>query len=289
MSSPVYPVSFRREVADGMVQLTFEDYRWYARETDAETLYYPSVSYILSHGWPKGQGFHQWLANLPSYEDSRAIMEQAGHRGSKVHIAGHAILLGEPWPWDRVPYGYKEPLSGEEMQYVITLGNFLRIYQPIITRVEETVYSEEHGYAGTLDLECLIDEALLLWDRRKKRPPLSGTLVRVSLDWKTSGDIYMTHKLQIAAYNKCYPEAEYFGVVQLGNKSKEGFKLWVRPKEPAPGRRNYFDAFMLAKGVFDFQMGQVDPKIYDVPEVLDYREFVKQDESLKDDTQRPEI
>src|SRR3954471_22229820 len=83
----------------GIVQVTIADERWYVKEerdgkTDLPALrYVPSVTWITGH-YPKGIHFYKWLAEQ-GWDESQAIKQAAGDKGSKVHEALSAILRGE--------------------------------------------------------------------------------------------------------------------------------------------------------------------------------------------------
>ncbi len=90
-----------REVDEkrGIVQVTIADERWYVKEEkDVKTdlpifKYVPSVTWICGF-YPKGLQFYKWLAEH-SWDESQAIKQAAGDKGSKVHDAISAILRGE--------------------------------------------------------------------------------------------------------------------------------------------------------------------------------------------------
>src|SRR5690242_10192739 len=89
-----------RETDDkrGIVQVTIADERWYMKPgndplTKLPTmLAVPSVTWIAGH-YPKGIGFYKWLADK-GWDESQAIKQAAGNKGSKVHHAIDAILDG---------------------------------------------------------------------------------------------------------------------------------------------------------------------------------------------------
>jgi hypothetical protein len=119
-------------------------------------------------------------------------MNTKADRGTIVHAAVDAYLKGKP-------------MTKEEMQALLAEANvpksmwkstagmisgameFLFDAEPEVLWHEETVYSREHGYAGTPDLICRMDV---------------GTTLNVPavVDYKTSKSIYDEVALQLVAY-----------------------------------------------------------------------------------------
>lgn len=82
-----------------------------------------------------------------------------------------------------------EPVVSEEAMIAASAGeDFLKRggIQPI--EMEQTVWSESHVYAGTLDLLCNTSEGLAI------------------IDFKTSKGVYPEHKMQLAAYRNAVNE-----------------------------------------------------------------------------------
>src|SRR3990167_9760860 len=87
-----------REVKNGLVRVTTVSERWYAMTQDDPTtklpvwVYVPSVTWICEF-YPKGIGFYKWLA-ATGWDESQALKEAAGDKGSKVHAAIVDLLDG---------------------------------------------------------------------------------------------------------------------------------------------------------------------------------------------------
>ena len=67
--------------------------------------------------------------------------------------------------------------------------------QPI--KIEQTVWSDVYGYAGTMDLLAVVNGKLTI------------------LDWKTSKALHPEYKLQVAAYAKALLEMGHGDVEQM--------------------------------------------------------------------------
>jgi len=110
--------------------------------------------------------------------------EKAGVRGTAVHDALEALVLGRPLP---------EDLNEEELHLVGGATAFLNQRKSKILASEMIVFNRTEGYCGTLDL----------WDIDADGTPWI-------LDYKTSKNVYPNHAVQQVAYQR----AE-FAIVQM--------------------------------------------------------------------------
>lgn len=263
-----FPIQIKHQVIPGVVQLTLNDKRWYAVEQkDGSYLYYPSVTWILDV-YPKGIGFHKWLASLPDYETGRQMLNAAGDRGSKVHWGISQLVKNETIHLSDIPYGYSEPFTGEEWEFLMSFVSWFKIFRPLSFMVEQPVISEKHGYAGTADLVCVVDEGLLLSfnPRSKKAPVKSGKQVTCLFDWKTSRNIYDSHKLQVYAYTEPL-KVDYVGILRLGASNKNGFEFWIS-KVDSKERPDYFGKFLSCFEIWKHEHGNARPITIHAPEEL---------------------
>lgn len=151
-------------------------------------------------------------ARLGEKRAHQKALEDAGNIGKQLHALIEWNLrreLGqEPGP---------EPLISREAARSFACYERWREgagLEPV--RIEQTVWSDEHGYAGTLDLYARL---------------VSGGDVRyATLDWKTGKAIYGEAKLQAAAYRQA--------LIELGHADRACWGLVVRlPKaqeDPEP-------------------------------------------------------
>ncbi|HEY4756410.1 MAG TPA: hypothetical protein VIH28_10170 [Ignavibacteriaceae bacterium] len=239
----------REDLGNGIVRINLDELRYY----QINEKFYPSVTWILDVGFPKGYGFKKWLAALPDWETGQQILYKAGDRGSKVHWGIQQLLSGLPISINDIPYGYSDSFTHEEWTYLLSFMNWYEDWKPLIFSIEETVWSDEFGYAGTADLICKIDI-------NKDGKPL-----RFLLDWKTSGAIYDNHKLQVAAYAEAR-DIENIGIIRLGTKHKKGYEFWHC--EDDIEINNYFHTFYAAYTIFKYQNPDPHPRFVDVPDKL---------------------
>ncbi|HIG93975.1 TPA: hypothetical protein HA234_07305 [Candidatus Woesearchaeota archaeon] len=204
--------------SNGLVQVTYVEERWYHKK-DSD-IFAPSITYVV-HYYPRGAGFDKWLADK-GMDDAEAIKKAAGDKGSRIHAAIEDLLSGKEITFDKKYFskedGTEKDLSVEEWEALLSFSAWHAKYKPKVLRVEETVFQDptedfKSGFAGTVDLVCEIEGELYI------------------IDFKTSKDIYPSHRLQVSAYKhiiqKAYPERKInLAILQVGyprNKNRYKF------------------------------------------------------------------
>lgn len=257
-----YPVIVRREVSPEITQVTTNKYRWYIfKQTKHEFHVVPSVTYVTDSVYAKGKGFDNWQQQH-SIEEAAAILYEAGDRGTRIHAAiCHAILHGRLDFNESYSFLEGRPFSPREVTQLESFSAFWKTLKPKTLKIEQPVINTELGYGGTADFLGVVDEgALLSFNARKKDNGLefSGKPTTILWDWKSGNNLYDSHKMQVAAYaNELQPE--YYGLVQLGTKNGNGFKLWFARRgdllEP------HFEAFKHCLSLFNIYHGKEKPEI----------------------------
>jgi len=245
-------VNLKHEVKPGIVQVNLDERRWYREELeDGSFNYYPSVTWILDY-YPKGIGFKKWLMGLADEAEGNRALREGGDRGSKVHWGVEQLLSRKTLHFSDVPYGYDEPFNANEWSYILTFINWYEDYKPTVLGIEETIIERNNGYGGTIDLDCIIED---------DKPET------VLVDWKTSSQIYDTHKIQLTAYAKAYPKAiDRIMIVKLGHSYKRGYQIWDMDYNEAV--ETYFPLFLAAKRIWEYENKNVVPKFMECPETL---------------------
>ncbi len=207
-----------KDIAGDIVRVTTEDERWYIRPVKTskglpEIMYLPSITWIASY-MPKGIEFYKWLASK-GWDESQAIKETAGARGSKVHSAIEILLKeGEFSFTDEVlntKTGQMEELNADEYSCVMSFIEWYKKYKPEILSVEESFFNQEYGVAGTIDIRCIIDGKHCI------------------VDVKTSKEIHKDYTVQLTGHKLAYDTKDIQHdtyVLQVGytrNKSKYKF------------------------------------------------------------------
>ena len=238
-----------KEIKDkGIIQVTISDERWYIKTNgQGKDIFVPSVTWIASF-FPKGIGFYKWLANT-GWNESQAIKEAAGDKGSKVHLAIVDLLdkkevkMNDQYINNSI--GQKEELTSEEYECLMTFVSWFNKEKPEIVAREMVVFNNKDRYAGTVDLICKIKNELYV------------------VDFKTSQSIWPEHEIQVSAYKHALPGPESFNlaILQIGYKrNKAGYKFTeVEDK---------FDLFLAAKFIWKAETEGIIPLKKDYPEKL---------------------
>jgi len=244
-----------REVDEkqGIVQITTADERWYVRDTtDPETglpkySYVPSVTWITGH-YPKGVEFYKWLASK-GWDESQAIKQAAGDKGSKVHYAITHLLNGFPVAMDakflNPSTGQEEELTLEEYECLMAFADWHNAVQPVTIANEIVVWNDKYGYAGTIDFICEINGHIWI------------------IDFKTSQQVWPEYELQVSAYKHAMADGNGYklGILQVGYKrNKSRFKFTeVEDK---------FDLFLAARMIWRNECETQAPHQKDYPLAL---------------------
>ncbi|MBT9167794.1 MAG: hypothetical protein DDT19_01137 [Syntrophomonadaceae bacterium] len=257
----------------GIVQVTIADERHYLKPSKDEAtglpvyIGVPSVTWIASYYY-KSPYLTKWIAEQ-GWSEAEAIKKAAGDKGSRVHLAIEQILAGEEFRIDTKVLdktsGEMVELSLEELICVKSFCDWRDSVKPEILATEITIFSDKHGYAGTIDLICRIDGVLYV------------------VDFKTSKQVWMEHELQISAYraalesgeNPIYERNENgtdtskmisptdmkTAILQVGyNRNKNGYKFTETIDR--------FDMFLTAKKIWALETDGQDIKVLEFPIVL---------------------
>ncbi len=247
--------------------------RWYFKpgediKTGLPTFkYYPSSTWI-AQCYPKGLPYWRWLADK-GWDQSQAIMIEAGNRGTKVHKLTEDIEKGEEIDIRTAKYsdseGKEDFLTPDEIEAGQSFIRFFDLVKPQVLATEMTIFGK--NWAGTLDsiwrvpqnvkvgYNCTIQKGIWIIDK------------------KTSKDIWPSHKIQLASYS--HADIDYkalgitdkewaerkLGILQLGNKrTKEGYKF--TPIE------DKFELFKHAYAIWEEENPEAKPKQRDLPLIL---------------------
>ena len=210
----------------GIKRVTTFDERWYIFPSDDPNTglpgfdYDPSVTWI-SGKYPKGIQFYKWLADQ-GWDESQAIKQAAGDKGSKVHYAISSLIAGNKLTFESEflnPFtGKLETLTIEEWECLMAFKEWYLVTKPKVIANEILIRNEEHRYAGTIDLLCEIDGQPYV------------------LDFKTGQSIWAEYELQLSAYRHgtlFLPDDVQFdlekaslAILQIGyRRNKNGYKF----------------------------------------------------------------
>jgi hypothetical protein len=257
----------------GIVQCTIADERFYFKagkdpqNGNPVMRAVPSVTWIAGH-YPKNVAFYKWLADK-GWSEAEAIKAAAGDKGSKVHEAISAILAGQEVRIDSKFLNRStdqlEELTFEEVECIKSFIDWkatLKNFEPIAWDV--VVFSEQYGYAGTIDLIARVDGDLYI------------------IDFKTSQNVWPEYEMQVSAYRRTIETGENAihernpngtdgkqinvaglkaAILQIGYRRNKCLYKWTEIED-------CFDLFLHAKAIWQHESGSQQPRKVDLPIVL---------------------
>lgn len=121
------------------------------------------------------------------------ILKKAGDIGTEIHAMAEWVLRREL----KQEVGDEPSLSDEAASGFVAWDDWRKRTNLVPHLIEEVVYSDKYGFAGTLDLFCEMD--LPSEDIDGNPTGLTGR-GKVMADWKSGKAIYVEHRMQTAAY-----------------------------------------------------------------------------------------
>lgn len=244
----------------GIVQVTTDDERFYIREgRDEETgnpkhIWLPSSTWIASFV-PKGIGFYKWLADK-GWDEAEAIKTDRGKYGTRVHKAIELLLTGNEVAMDEElidPYsGMLEHLNYEEYWALNTFAawwkELTKDHTVEVITTEYSVWCQELGFAGTVDVVLKVDEEFWI------------------IDFKTSQNVWLSHEAQLSSYKHALlldPDMKIgnepkLGILQIGyGRNKNGYKF----NEVG----DCFPLWQAAQSFWQREQGKAKPRQVDLP------------------------
>lgn len=190
------------------------------------------ASSIVKEGLPMSEGLLQWKlqhalrAGKQGLSDaealSRAELEEAADVGTDVHKAGEELIKG-----NEVNLAGR---SQREVELIISIANFINDHKirnsrnEMIVAFNKVIDGVRIVYAGTTDwIVEIYNEAAAKWETWL-------------LDFKTSSEAHLSHKLQALAYQAAVEQSygvkiDRVGILLLGRKTRTGYTLVEVDKE----------------------------------------------------------
>lgn len=266
----------KKQVAPGIIQVTMDEQRWYFDDKDQP---FPSATWILDY-FPKGYGYYLWLADkVSSHTEAKAIMTEAGERGSIVHWAMERYMRGETVSYLDFCGEIGRSFTPSEWELVLIGKRWCDDYEPVLESAEQSITFTDKknmiSFGGTADLIVQIDGGKF---GTKKEPfPYGEGPLKCLLDWKTSQAIYDSHRAQVAAYSRAVHSAqakndkvEVGGIIRLGSRHKVGYEFWHAGgvTNSAPKSLGYYyDLFLAA---YRFWENENSDRVPDIREMEEY-------------------
>jgi hypothetical protein len=217
---------------EGVAQAFYEPYE-YINPVTLETETLPALVEI-DGWWQKGPELVVDQLTIRKLTVNH-VRDKAADRGTSVHQGFE--------DWCRT--GLKpNPLNFPETErgYVEGLVRFIEEVNPEPVFTELMVGSARHGYAGRFDLLARTQAVEVQTGPRTKRQIPAGLGL---IDLKTSKGIYMSHKLQLAAYAEAFVECgygrtDYEAVLLVRSDGRYDFKVSeARPSQFLAVRNAY--------------------------------------------------
>lgn len=266
----------------GIVQVTVADERWYLKSNVDPVSGIPIYKGVPSVTWqgsyyPKGIGYYKWLGEH-GWDESQALMREAGEKGSAVHKAIEMILANEEFRIDTkvsMVDGTERELTFEELECVKSFCDWKAEMEKewIITTVRNgmTLISDKHNYGGTLDW-------LYTLTHRQ-----TGEVQVWLVDFKTSQQVWRSAEMQVSAYKRTIEAGE--NPVELLNENGTGtgkyldvtaIRIAILQVGYRLNKRKYkftevedcFDLFLVAQTIWQREVGDEQPRVVDFPIVL---------------------
>ena len=201
-------------------------------------IYYPSVSFVLSVGYPSDPYLTDWIASVGKEESDKRLKE-AGAKGSRVHDYIDRLIKGEHISSEHLGFSEKKCLAA-----------FLEWYseeEPEFIECEYQIWNKKKKYAGTVDGLCRLksDDYQSVW----------------LIDYKTSKSLHDKHRAQIAAYVMAEKRAERGALLHLGNSTRKGYTFSEVDVE------EFWERFDLSLQMF-YKLKPDQPKIPSYPSVF---------------------
>ena len=222
-------------------------------------VYLPSATHILDVAYNKGQQFTEWLKSVGN--NAKVVAEIAAEKGTRGHHACELLLAGEELDYEMFVEGENRYLaprySLDEWKNILKFKKFYEQANPTDVTSEGRVYHLEMGYAGTVDLICIINDERWL------------------IDFKFGNAIYDSYWLQLEAYAQCVGGIDRIAVLHMKSShrgaDKSGKKIqgkgWVL-QEPPVERSVLFNTWKALLEIYKYKKNNETPKSITIPKQI---------------------
>lgn len=159
--------------------------------------YFPSVTTVLQAMLPEPEGVTIWKNKNKNW---KKLLTESSDTGTLVHFSILNPLSDYTLdPSDLLPLQKWYPDTAQKLELSVMMFNELvkkhqmQFLQP--RRIETKIINHTEKYAGKYDMCCPL-----------KCIKINGE--RILFDIKTSGGLYMSHKIQLGGYYAAFPEDE---------------------------------------------------------------------------------
>lgn len=250
------------------------DERFYQKVVDESVFYQPSVTYILGCAYPAEFGLIEWRGDVGN-KRAEEILSETSDDGKFVHSCIEELLKGNSITSDSIRSDRSPKRSLKILRCLKSFLDWFEKYKPKTIKTESIVWSDEHGFAGTMDYLCEIDGKTYL------------------IDWKTSKSIRDSHKVQVCAYGLA-EKTDYVAILQLGNTTKARYSFKVLEDDE---RNCYTEEFHATNRLFKTKFPNAKPNQETFPDFFKIKcpeddskpqLFVPKNKENKSETQKQE-
>lgn len=228
------------------------DERFYCKIVNGERIFQPSVTHIIGCAYPSSFALMEWRGDVGN-KRADEILEETGVDGSFVHESIQGILEGHSVDGSLINSKFSPRRSLKIKRCLKAFLDWHEKFKPVILKLESIVWSDEYGFAGTLDLLCEIEKKTYL------------------VDFKTSKSLHDSHKVQVCAYGMA-EKADYVALLHLGNTTKQRYSFKVLTDEE---RKEGESAFMMTNALFKVLNPNARPSEETFPEVFTLKGGIK--------------
>lgn len=192
-----------------------DDSHYYYIDNGNGPEYVPGVTTILHDTLPTPVALRKWIGDVGN-EQADKKMNDAAERGTAIHDACEVLLRGEDLYLNQ-PFlnhkGGQYSFTNSDKKCIVGFVDWCNEFKPEIKSTDDIEFTvaSKHGFAGTLDIFCYINDEPWI------------------IDIKTSTGIYDSHKLQVIAYQQALYEMRGIkanvGILHLNYRTKKGYSL----------------------------------------------------------------
>ena len=238
--------SYRIELADTLQGHYYSIWLKNAEGRERFIGHYISVTTILQ-AYPFSEYLQKFIGDK-GWHESRAIRDEAGRKGTRIHAGIEMLLNGENLT--------REPnYTTEEWFKIKSFVDWYNEYHPEIIATELNIFSKKGKYAGRVDCVAKINGEITV------------------LDWKSSKSIHESFPLQFAAYANAIEENTDLKIIQtaalqLGAQNKNGYRFVVYPDW-----KDHYKVFENVRKVWqydylDSKKNPKEPPVLELPSTL---------------------
>jgi hypothetical protein len=281
-----------------MKQVQWFDSRFYKVLTRDGIDYYPSVTTILQAA-PK-PFLAKWRGDVGTEEADR-VMNEGRRRGTTIHSACEILIKGGVVVLDGSGYdsiGEKEISEIERYRKVVRIKDQEHFYQvlkfktlletlmPSRITTEQTVYSTQYRYAGTMDYLFWLGAGRYEIDGAKPVFVEEGWYIG---DLKTGNSISDDYFMQLGAYRQAVVEHQGLDIkggliIHTNSSTKKGIEGLSVKLHTAAELDADFNNFLKVYDVWNINPTAAAPRVFTMPNVLQWTPAETETAPTQDDT-----